>query len=135
MTHLANAFTRGRAYFKGTIRTGECRIKQQPKSSLLFSTSHPPGKINSTTRPSNASATTATASTKSDASPSITQEAQIVHTNNNATEVPLPSRTQLRAHYISNGLPMVGFGLMDQTGKKKTKLKMKFLLASRRINQ
>lgn len=52
---------------------------------------------------------------KSDASPSITQEAHIVQNNKSATEVPLPSRTQLRAHYISNGLPMVGFGLMDQT--------------------
>jgi hypothetical protein len=28
-------------------------------------------------------------------------------------EIPLP--TQLRAHYISGGLPMVGFGFMDQT--------------------
>lgn len=125
MTHLANAFTRERTYFKGTIRTVECRIKQRPKSSLLFSTSHPPGKI-STPRSSNASAA-ATASMKSDASPSITQEAHIVQNNKSATEVPLPSRTQLRAHYISNGLPMVGFGLMDQTGKKK-KLKMKFLM-------
>lgn len=31
------------------------------------------------------------------------------------TEIPIPNKDQLRAHYISNGLPMVGFGLMDQT--------------------
>jgi len=28
----------------------------------------------------------------------------------------MPTSDQLRAHYISNGLPMIGFGLMDQTG-------------------
>eukprot|EP00979_Chaetoceros_neogracilis_P012573 scaffold3357_cov268-Chaetoceros_neogracile.AAC.14 len=32
------------------------------------------------------------------------------------TKIPIPTKDQLRAHYISNGLPMVGFGLMDQTG-------------------
>jgi len=30
-------------------------------------------------------------------------------------EIPNPTRTQLRAHYISNGLPFIGFGMMDQT--------------------
>lgn len=31
------------------------------------------------------------------------------------TTVPEPTSTQLRNHYIGNGLPMVGFGIMDQT--------------------
>mmetsp|Transcript_6742 Transcript_6742/g.10245 ORF Transcript_6742/g.10245 Transcript_6742/m.10245 type:complete len:372 (-) Transcript_6742:215-1330(-) len=32
-----------------------------------------------------------------------------------ATTIPPPTRTQLRNHFIANGLPMVGFGIMDQT--------------------
>ena len=32
-------------------------------------------------------------------------------------EIPDPTRLQLRAHYISNGLPFIGFGMMDQTGE------------------
>ena len=31
-------------------------------------------------------------------------------------EVPLPTSQQLRAHYVSNAIPMIGFGLVDQTG-------------------
>lgn len=29
--------------------------------------------------------------------------------------IPQPTSIQLRNHYIANGLPMVGFGIMDQT--------------------
>jgi len=31
------------------------------------------------------------------------------------TQIPSPAKEQLRAHYISNALPMIGFGLVDQT--------------------
>ncbi len=34
-----------------------------------------------------------------------------------ATNIPTPTFDQLRIHYISNGLPMVGFGFMDETGE------------------
>jgi hypothetical protein len=32
-----------------------------------------------------------------------------------SSAIPEPTETQLRNHYIANGLPMVGFGMMDQT--------------------
>ena len=36
-----------------------------------------------------------------------------------SSDVTLPTDFQLRAHYISNAIPFVGFGIVDQTGKKK----------------
>ena len=35
--------------------------------------------------------------------------------NTTAEAIPQPTQEQLRNHFISNGLPMVGFGIMDQT--------------------
>jgi hypothetical protein len=32
-------------------------------------------------------------------------------------QIPLPGKEQLQVHYISNALPMIGFGLVDQTGE------------------
>lgn len=49
--------------------------------------------------------------TRNPFSSNVTQQ-QVGPTTNG---IPIPTSDQLRAHYISNGLPMVGFGLMDQT--------------------
>ena len=36
-----------------------------------------------------------------------------------SSDVTLPTDFQLRAHYISNSIPFVGFGIVDQTGEGK----------------
>ena len=51
--------------------------------------------------------------TRNPFSSNVSQQQQVGPTTNG---IPIPTSDQLRAHYISNGLPMVGFGLMDQTG-------------------
>jgi hypothetical protein len=113
-----NLSSRGSNVFRGTMAGVECRKQRltmkSSSSSSLFSTSHPrPTKTSS----SNDGATGTIMNRE--VSSTLTHEAQCVQSNssNVTAEVPLPSPTQLRAHYISNGLPMVGFGLMDQTGK------------------